>query len=355
MADVVAGAEGAKKAWAGVLSQTRSPQAPPPAQAPRARRPSGRPRRRLYPEATDGRILYGRKVEVEVGDRRTGKAVLIRDLRVDFNFRYSMSDLPKGSVKIYNPSPDTLDVLRTTRPFVRVSAGYDFPRALFTGSPFLRGVEEGRSGTDTVISVDIQGGRTDLTTAVYTGPTSQAPTLRDVAVRAIRLANMAPGTLDLPNLRVPRGPGFGSSPWIVIQDVARRANVEIAVEDNIVHLIDRTREIERVAVQFSSRTKNLIGTLRQTDYGVRFRGLLDGRVRPGRSVVVESLNRRSRKLERREFRAREVAFVGSNWSNDFYVDIEAWTSVRNRLGLSPPLQTVTFGGVTSAAPTGAAF
>ena len=354
VAEASAQVDAAKAAWASALSEAKAPQAAPPRQSPRPR-PSGRPRSELYPDALGRRILYGRNIEVEVGDRQTGRGVLIRELRVDFSFRYSVSDLPKGQVKIYNPSPDTLDVLRTTRPFVRVSAGYEFPRALFTGSPFLRGVEEARDNVDTVITLDIQGGRADLTTAVYTGPASANPTLAEVARAAIRQAGMAPGTLDLPNLRVPRGPGFGSSPWIVIQDVARRANVEIAVDENTVHLIDRTRETERVVAQFSSRTGNLIGTMRQTDYGVRFRGLLDGRVRPGRPCVVESLNRRSRRLERREFRAREVAFVGSNWSNDFYVDVEAWTSVRNRLGLSPPLRTVTFGRVTSAVPDGTAF
>ena len=61
-----------------------------------------------------------------------------------------------------------------------------------------------------------------------------------------------------------------------------------SVQDGALQVVDTLGHTEEEVVVVSSRRRNLIGRPTLQDVGIQFTALLDGRIRPGRRVVLES-------------------------------------------------------------------
>lgn len=262
--------------------------------------------------------LFGRSVAVEIGPEG-GAGVRLAELRVNFRCSHSASKaVNTAKVRIYNPAPASVGLLRAPLAAIRLLVGYDQPRLIFQGPPVKGGIELRVDGPDRVLEVDAaDGGRAYASTFLQLS-FATGSTFGQVLATILGQTQWARGFVDpaVESVSLPHGLVLTGRPQEALDRLAAAASADWFVRDNAVYVVRRGQSTPEVAPLFSATQGNLIGSPTVTKDGVKVRALLDATMRPGMAFVVQSAGVNGTYI------ARDVVFTGdSGWEQAFYVDI----------------------------------
>lgn len=260
--------------------------------------------------------LFGRQVLLEFG-LAGERGRRFRDLAVTFQVEMTDTSVPHtATIEARNLGPDSIALLQRSGVVLRLLVGYDAPRLIFQGEPVKGGVEERLEGTDRVLKVMAQdGGRAWRETRLsvsYTTGTTLGQAFDEVASQL----GLPRGTVQAQrDISFPRGLVLQGPARTVLDALAEASDARWYINDGVLHVVPRTGEITESAVVFSARAGNLIGSPTRKDNSVEVKGLIAPSLRPGKPFRVESA------LISGDYVATEVAFVGGNYEDDFYVRV----------------------------------
>lgn len=267
--------------------------------------------------------LFGRAVAVEIGPEG-GPGVRLADLRVSFRCTYKAGKVGTGTVNIYNASPTSAGLLRQPRATIRLLAGYvPSPRLLFQGTPDRDGVVLAQRGADRVLEVDATDGGRGYVETFLNVSFATATTFGQVLTTILSNTQWSRGFIDpaVESVALPHGIALTCRPSEAMARLAAAvppAGADWFVRDNALYVVARGRSTPETAPLISSTQGNLIGPPTTTKNGIKLRALIDATMRPGRTIIVQSVGING------TYVARDVAFVGdSGWDSEFYMEITA--------------------------------
>lgn len=264
--------------------------------------------------------LFDRQVVLQIGQPgQEGRSW--SELRVDFQVDYKPGKIGTASIEAYNLAPEALAAAQRPGALVRLLAGYDVPRQIFVGSPLRRdGVTLERTGPDTILKLQARDGARRLSTTRVNLSFAEEVALVDAVQEVARALGVPRRALRVDSeRRLPAGTVLKGPARKVLHTLLAEESQEWSLVGGALQVLGRKEATAEPAVVFSSRTGNLIGSPRRKNRRtIEITGLLAGELRPGRRFVVESLQDDG-SFQRATYRAREVAFNGSRWDNDFYV------------------------------------
>ena len=268
------------------------------------------------------------------------------DMRVDFRLREQASyPFPQGELKIYNLSTDTRNLLGNAAR-VKIQAGYETEEPLpllFEGS--VGWSESKYAGTD-VVSNFLLGGRIELEQSVsasYEQPARMYDVARALVTQATRSVFLRTRGAYVSNLRVgefrfERVPTEGRA-GTVIESTETPPNYSISGQlgdalttmfetKNLVWYVDETgviRVIRRILppdtpVHTLNKLTGMVGHPIVNRDGISVKHLLDARIKLRNFVRIQS---ETTELPVARYTPSELEHHGSNWSNNWYTQIQA--------------------------------
>lgn len=263
--------------------------------------------------------MFGRKVIVEIGEAG-GVARRFTNLRIAGRVDKSPKSGPNtATLEIYNPSPDSIAAAQTPRAVVRVLAGHDVPRLLFVGTVIKNGARIEQAGPDRILTVEAMDGGRSYQAAHINESFSRTSTIEQVFGSLAEKLGVQLGAVELgEGVQFPRGLTLTGPARTVLADLATSIGAEWSIQDGALQVLSDSADTGEAVVLVSSRTGNLIGSPKVGSEGLEITALLDGRLRPGRRLVIES------KMFKGVYRAREVQHVfDSGWDSSFHTTVVA--------------------------------
>lgn len=266
--------------------------------------------------------LFDRKVNITIG-KRGGEGFSYDDLRVEFDLEKSLESKPnKGSIKVYNLTRDNRSKAEQSATYLILRAGYGKDiETIFKG-------DVGRSkteliGTDYVTTFEVGDGEkiynnaksdisfskgTDIKTAMQGILAEVGATLGDITGLKSEKLNSA---------LVLSGPVKNH-----LDEISKRQGFEWSIQDDEFQILEKGKTTKQEAFILSSET-GLIGIPKarfgkdKSDSGIDFDCLLNGKLRPGRPIILSSLQFQG------SYRLEKVKFTGGNYSAEFLCRCEA--------------------------------
>lgn len=263
--------------------------------------------------------LFGRKVIVEIGEAG-GVARRFTNLRIAGRVDKSPQSGPNTAVlEIYNPSPDSIALAQTSRAVVRVLAGHDVPRLLFVGTVIRNGARIEQAGPDRILTVEAMDGGRNYQEAHVNESFSSTATMEQVLGALAERLGVQLGAVSVgDNVQFPRGLTLTGPARTVLDELAASIGAQWSIQDGALQVLSDAEDTGEAVVLVSSSTGNLIGTPKVGSEGLEITALLDGRLRPGRRLVLESKNFNG------VYRAREVQHVfDAGWDSSFHTTVVA--------------------------------
>lgn len=263
--------------------------------------------------------MFGRQVIVEIGEAG-GVGRRFKNLRIGGRIEKSPKSGPNTAVlEIYNPAPDSIAAAQNPRAVVRVLAGHDVPRLLFVGTIIKNGARIEQAGPDRILTIEAMDGGRSYQEAHINESFSRTSTMEQVfgalaAKLGVQLGAVSPGE----SMQFPRGLTLAGPVRSVLDDLASSLGAEWSIQDGALQVLSDDEDTGEAVVRVSSRTGNLIGTPKIGSDGLEITALLDGRLRPGRRLVIES------KQFEGVYRASEVQHIfDSGWDSSFHTVVVA--------------------------------
>jgi hypothetical protein len=265
--------------------------------------------------------LLGRSVVVEIGPEG-GTGVRLADLRVGFRVEHKASKAANTArIRVWNPSPTSIGLLRAPLAAIRLLVGYGQPRLIFQGPPVKGGIEVKTDGPDRVLEVDAaDGGRAYASTFLQLS-FATGSTFGQVLTQVLAQTQWARGFVDpaVETVSLPHGLVLTGRPAEALDRLAAAvppAGADWFVRDNAVYVVRRGQSTPEVAPLLSSTQGNLIGSPTVDKDGVKVTALIDATMRPGMAFVVASA------AVSGTYIARDVTFEGdSGWDQAFYMKV----------------------------------
>lgn len=269
-----------------------------------------------------------RVVQVRVGaPGKSGKLVGNADdggfgLHVKFSTKAAAVGRPaECSLSMWNLRDDTIDLFNRGENAVSIKAGYlnASVHTIFTGNPTKDTLSVRKSQGDWITSVTLRDGgraydhgRMDVS---FDGRT----TGREVLDEILRQTGLGEGQVELGDFAWIRRYIHSGSARSALDDLTRSIGPQHRwfIRDGNVFILGPNDVTQETAPVFSAENGTLIGTPEPVEGGgIRFVGILDGTVRVGRKVRLES--RRTTGW----FKVVEVQFKGDNFGGAFNVAIK---------------------------------
>jgi hypothetical protein len=195
---------------------------------------------------------------------------------------------------------------------------------LFTGIPIRDGVRLSRQGDGSLILKfeGLAGGerlqRATISISIA-GPVTAQQAIEAICAQT----GHAVGRLDIEDAVVyPRGFVFSGRGRDAIRDVALATGSLLHYHGTGVELLQpNSPPAGELATKFSEAQGNLLSRPHVTNRGLVFAGLLDGRVIPGRQVVVEYSDLLTNEPISQRIVVQEVTFSGSSHTQQYQISV----------------------------------
>lgn len=247
--------------------------------------------------------------------------------RLDFSVRGGRDGSPRrGALTIYNPPKDAAQAMLEagTEGFFSISGGFGAAEPLFSGIPIRDGVRLSREGDGSlVLKLEGLAGGARLQRANVSISLAGAVTAQQAIEAICAQTGHAVGRLDVDTaVAYPRGFVFSGRGRDALRDVALATGSLLHYHGTGVELLQPNAAPEgELATKFSEAQGNLLARPHVTNRGMVFAGLLDGRVIPGRQVVVEYADLLTGEPISQRIVAQEVTFSGSSHGQKYQVSV----------------------------------
>lgn len=241
-----------------------------------------------------------------------------RGLRISGRVEKTSGGEPNtATIEIINPSEDSIAAAQEPGAMIRVLAGREREpvRLLFQGDINRGGATYEMSGVDTLLKIEAQDGGRRLRAATVNESFGGEVTGEQIFGVLADSLGVPLGNIDLgeSDLRWPRGLAIAGPARSELDHLTRSLGLAWSIQDGALQVLPEGDDTGELAVVVSSANGNLIGSPRPGDDGLEVTALLDGRIRPGRRIVVES-----RQFEG-IYRSMEVTHIfDSGWDQNFY-------------------------------------
>lgn len=260
---------------------------------------------------------FGRQVIVEIGQPgQEGRR--FDGLRIHGRVEKSRGGEPNtANVEIINTTRGTVSLAQESGAMIRVLAGYDVARLIFEGDINRGGAIVEMNGADRTLRIEAQDGGRALRETHIEESFSGGVTPEQVINGIREGAGLAAIDTSLPeqsgSLSWPRGLTIAGMMDKALDQVTEQMAAEWSIQDGALQVIPRGGYTEEESVLVSATNGNLIGSPKPGDDGLEVTALLDGRIKPGRRI----------KLESRDFKGvygvNELTHIfDSGWDNTFY-------------------------------------
>lgn len=269
-----------------------------------------------------------RKYEISIYNAKKTKLLQTSLLRVAFKIKKTLSSDPnKAEIKIYGLSQNTRNNLRQGFNRVILSAGYaDNKAVIFDGQTTK--TEVTRSGADVITklvagdgALGIKGGSMSLSfkpgTSIKAVLEEVTKTMPDVKVGILK---------GIDNKTVPAGGySFGGSTYLFLNSLGKSFDFSWSIQDGLLETVGVDPSKPGVTVDDAGKNayvfnagSGLIGLPQLQDNGqIKFKALLNPRIKPGRVVKVETQS----ELGNGFYKVSEVSYSGDLRGASWYVEI----------------------------------
>lgn len=267
-------------------------------------------------------LLYDRKIELTIG-KRGQQGFLYRDLRVSFKVEKTLESAPnKGEVKVYNLTKDNRSKAEQTGNVLVLRAGYGSElETIFTGDVAKAKTE--LDGVDYVTAFELGDGEQFFKTSKVDLSFAKGIDLKEAITSVFSQVGAVIGDITgLKNEKLQSPLVLSGNVRKHLDDIADRQGFEWSIQDDKVQIIGKGKSTLEEAVLISPSTgligipKNRVGK-DNTDQGIEFDCLLNGKIKAGRRIVMSS------KLFQGTYRIEKVTFIGDNFGKEFYCRCEA--------------------------------
>lgn len=251
-----------------------------------------------------------RAYNLQIGNKEDG--LLIHDLQVTFDISKSSDNTEKtnsASIEIYNLSPESLKLIDVDFPYAVFNAGYlglnneGSLKRLFAGE--ITHISTRRSGADRVTQILMGDGYVDLNHSTISKMVGPGRSVKD-AIEDIRktIPNVSRGVYNGTNInsKIIYGYPLQGTPKDMLDEIARKYNVEWQLDDGVLYAHDKTRantenfEQAYVISKYTGLIENayrVSGDIRRSEadevkkQGVQWTQLLNPDLIPGSIVKLE--------------------------------------------------------------------
>lgn len=241
----------------------------------------------------------------------------IEGLRITFTVEKTSSAAPNSlEVRITNPSDDTARALIKRDYTLLLEAGYRDNAELLYAGDILTAQDRWEAPDRTLVLSCGDGAkaiRSSTIFASFRGGTGA----RQIFQRLADSLGLPLGSVQgLDDAQFLSGFSTAGSTRAALDTLARRLGLSWSVQDGEL-VVRKAGEPERGEMVLLSEESGLIGSPERDDKGVRFKSLLQPRIRPGRRVRVQS-----RALSG-DFLVEKVTHSGDTHGDDWSTDVEA--------------------------------
>lgn len=267
-------------------------------------------------------LFFDRQVEVSIG-KRGQQGNSYKDLRVEFDFEKTIESKPnKGTVKVYNLTKDNRSKAEQTGNVLVLKAGYGTNiETIFSGDVARAKTE--LNGTDYITTFELGDGEQMYNVAKSELSFAQGTDIKE-AVQTI-LGSIGAAIGDITGLKSEKL----TAPLVLsgnvrkhLDDLGKRQGFEWSIQDDAFQILEKGKPTKEEAVLLSSDT-GLVGIPKNkfgkdiTEKGIEFDSLLNGKIKVGRKVIIES------KFFQGIYRVEKVKYVGGNYATEFFCRCEA--------------------------------
>ena len=269
-----------------------------------------------------GQELFGRKVELTIG-KKGEQGFLYKDLRIAFKVEKSLESKPnKGEIKVYNLTRDNRAKAEQNGNVIILKAGYgEQLESIFTGDVAKAKTE--LDGVDYVTTFELGDGEIQYRTARAELSFAKGTDVKEVMKTILaKVGGILGDVSGLSSEKLQAPMVFSGDVRKHLDDVAVRQGFEWSIQDGAYQIIGNGKATKENAVFLSAKTgligipKNRVGKDISAK-GIEFDALLNGKIKPGRKVVIES------KFFSGIYRIEKVKFEGDNFGKEFYARCEA--------------------------------
>lgn len=267
-------------------------------------------------------LLYDRKIEITIG-KRGQSGFTYKDLRVIFKVEKSLNSKPnKSEIKVYNLTRDNRSKAEQSGNVLLLKAGYGTNiETIFTGDVAKAKTE--LEGVDYVTTFELGDGEKLFQTAKSDISFSKGTDLKEAIVNILNKANFNLGDISgLVSEKLQAPLVLSGNVRKHLDDLATRQNFEWSIQDEAVQILKQGSPTKESLVILNSNTgligipKNRFGK-KDDEKGIEFDCLLNGKLKPGRRVLIES------DIIQGFFRIQKVLYQGDNYGQDFTCKCEA--------------------------------
>lgn len=243
-------------------------------------------------------------------------------LHIEFATRAAAVGRPaECDITIYNLARDSVDLFSDPKNFVQVRVGHRSTavRQVFAGNPTRDTLKLRKQGGDIAMSVTLRDGGHKYDTGRLDVSLSGQTTARQVFDEILAQSGLGEGQVDLGTHTWPRRYVFNGTTKAALDDLVDSVGPTHSwfIRDGNVYILEKSQKTPETGPVFSSENGNLIGSPEPVKGGrVRIKGVLDATLRVGRVVRLES------KWLTGYYKLVEVNFMGSNFGNQFYVEMK---------------------------------
>lgn len=296
-----------------------------------------------------GNVLYGRKYRVLVSNGK-GTALDVSDLRCAFSVYKTMMQPQFSTVTIFNLNAETENQIINEGDRVIVEAGYEGEQygLIFVGDVVqpIRGKEDGVTYKLTLNSIDSDRA---LNFGFVGFSVAKGQTARDhvnqIAAKASIPTQLGSISEGLSSAKLTRGKVFFGATKDYLRQLSQSNAATFYMEDGKVNIIQAPDFLKDEIVDLSPES-GLIGTPVQSDFGVKFKCLLNPRLRLNSLVRINNSQIQAQTFQVGQvpraldaegiYRIVELQNHGDTHSDDWYTEA---TCVSQAGGVIPGLMS----------------
>ena len=246
-----------------------------------------------------------------------GAGVRITGLRVSFTVEKTTSAAPNSlEVRITNPSDDTSATLLKRDYTLMLEAGYkDSVELLYVGD-ILEARDEW-AAPDRTVTLSCGDGAKAIRKSTIFASFRGGTTAKQIFARLADAMGVPLGPIGgIDNTQYVNGFSAAGSTRTALDTLTRRLGASWSIQDGEL-IVRAANEPEKGTLIQLDPDCGLVGSPERTDTGVRFKSLLQPRIRPGRKVRLKS-----RSLSG-DYLVTKVTHTGDTHGDDWCSDVEA--------------------------------
>lgn len=274
-------------------------------------------------------VLFGRNYSVTISPVNGGTQVIVRENRITFDIaKTSASEPNRGTIKIYNLSENTRNLIKDIDYVLTFEAGYKNDIGIILKGSIVD-VTHSLQGVDVVTTIDVEDGGKEIRTKRISKSFAEGYSLKKMIKEVsggLSLPFKVPEPLlQLEDSKIIGGEAFNCQIKTALDRLGKQAGFSWSSQNGeIVFSVDYKIDSNEVAVLNSST--GLIGSPERIIVndangkelkGWRVRSLMNPKIIPTNQVVIQS-----KEISRSNFKVDNCKISGDSFGGEWVVDME---------------------------------